>query len=151
MSTAPDLSSDTSGYPRLEDQIGWYDRRSIKAQKQYRMLKAAQIVVAALIPVASLVRPTDAVVPGILGAVILILEGFQEMGMYRQNWQKYRSSCETLRHEKYLYMAQAGLYADMEDADRLKLLATRVEELVSQEHTNWVEQFKDAGNTKSKK
>ena len=107
----------TSGYARLEDQIAWYDGRSLAAQRTFRALKIVQIVVAAAIPVVSLLNPTDAVIPGALGAAILILEGVQELGMYRQNWQKYRSSCEALRHEKYLYMAGAGPFVGLSDDD----------------------------------
>lgn len=141
---------DESGYQRLEDQINWYDHRSMRAQRSYRALKAIQIIVAALIPVSSLVRPTDAVVPGVLGAIVLILEGFQELGMHRQNWQKYRSSCEALRHEKYLFMAKAGPYAVAEQDGATKLLAIRVEELVSDEHRNWANQFSDNNGNQPK-
>ena len=38
---------------RLEDQIGWYDRRSQTAQRRYKALKLAQVIIAALIPLAS--------------------------------------------------------------------------------------------------
>ncbi len=142
--------SDNSGYPRLENQIRWYDDKSIRAQRSFRVLKTIQIFVAALIPVASLIEPTNAVIPGSLGAVILILEGLQELGMYRQNWQKYRSSCESLQHEKYLYMAASGPYAGLSDDEIKRVLAERIEALISEEHTNWVVQFKDTGKAKTR-
>lgn len=137
------VAADSSGYPRLESQITWYDMRSVTAQRNFKLLKLCQIVVAAMIPVAALVQPNNTLVPGILGAVILVLEGIQELGMYRQNWQKYRSNCEALRHEKYLFLAGAGPFVDLEDDERRRLLAERVEHLISQEHSNWVAQFKD--------
>ena len=43
---------------------------------------------------------------------------------------------EALRHEKYLYLAGAGPYAD---DDRERILAERLEGLVSQEHATWTE------------
>ena len=143
----PDLKSGNSGYSRLEDQIVWYDQRSIQAQRMFRILKCAQIILVALIPVASLINPSNAVVPGALGAVILIIEGLQELGMYRQNWQKYRSACEALRHEKYLYMSSAGPYLEFSEGDSQRRLAERVEELISQEHTNWISQFQKPKQT----
>ena len=38
---------------RLEDQIGWYDRKSQTAQRRYKILKLAQVIIAGLIPLAS--------------------------------------------------------------------------------------------------
>lgn len=70
--------------------------------------------------------------------------------MYRQNWQKYRSSCEALRHEKFLYIAGAGPYRGLDPEDGRLALAERVEMLISQEHSNWVSQFKEATASVSK-
>ena len=137
-----------SGYHRLEDQIEWYDRKSVEAQRIFRALKTIQILVAAFIPVVALIRPESAVIPGILGAVILILEGIQELGMYRQLWQKYRSACEALRHEKFLYIANSGFYKGLDETEARQGLAERVESLVSEEHTTWVAQFRDSRKTK---
>jgi hypothetical protein len=97
--------------------------------------------VAAVIPVASLLNRESAIIPGVLGAVILLLEGLQELGNYRNNWQKYRGACEALRHEKYLFLAGAGPYSEMEETVARRALAERVEEMISQEHTDWKRQF----------
>jgi hypothetical protein len=35
---------------RLEDQICWYDRKSQTAQRRYKILKLAQVIIAGLIP-----------------------------------------------------------------------------------------------------
>ncbi|WP_299737051.1 DUF4231 domain-containing protein [uncultured Roseobacter sp.] len=142
--TAHSTPADDSNYPRLENQIVWYDAKSVTSQRRYFALKSLQIIIAAAIPVVSLIDPTKAVVPGALGALVLVLEGFQELGSYRQNWQKYRSSCEALRHEKYLYMAGSGPYTDADVEKRTRLLAERVEAMISEEHTNWVAQFKNS-------
>jgi hypothetical protein len=47
----------------------------------------------------------------------------------------YRSTCEALKHERYLYLAKAGPYAAA--TEPRVLLAERVEGLVSQEHAKW--------------
>jgi hypothetical protein len=59
---------------------------------------------------------------------------------YQQNWITYRSTCERLRHEKFLFAAGAGPYTV---ARAEALLAERVESLVSQEHAAWVSQRED--------
>ena len=46
----------------------------------------------------------------------------------------YRSTAEALKHERYLYLAQAGPYAD---DDRRRQLAERLEGLITQEHAKW--------------
>src|SRR3954447_15548751 len=43
-------------WERLEDQLGWYDRKSTAAQHAYKRLKVAQLVVAAAVPVAAAAR-----------------------------------------------------------------------------------------------
>ena len=48
----------------------------------------------------------------------------------------YRSTAEALKHERYLYLAAAGPYGG---DDRVRVLAERVEGLVSQEHAKWTE------------
>lgn len=70
------------------------------------------------------------------GAFIVVLEGLQQLQQYQQNWTTYRSTCERLRHEKYLFLARAGSYATAPAPEAL--LAERVEGLVSQEHAAWV-------------
>lgn len=126
---------------RLEDQIGWYDRKSAMNQRWFKRLKGVQLVAAAAIPVAA-TFPLDGWVTGTLGAGIVVLEGFQQLNQHQQNWISYRSTCESLRHEHYLFEAGAGPYAATDDPPRL--LAERVEALISQEHAKWVDTRKEA-------
>jgi hypothetical protein len=126
---------------RLDDQIGWYDRYGRSCQRNYKVLKIVVIVIAALIPLLSGVQLSfEQVAPmpwilGALGATIAVIEGIQQVGQYQTNWISYRSTCEALKHEKYLYLAKAGPYATAADAHAL--LAEHVESLVSQEHAKW--------------
>ena len=70
---------------RLENQLTWYERRSRHHQLWYQCLKVAQIVVAAAIP-ASVAAGAGAAVAGALGAVIVVLEGLQQLFQFQQNW-----------------------------------------------------------------
>ncbi|MFZ2473373.1 MAG: DUF4231 domain-containing protein [Methanothrix sp.] len=58
------------------------------------------------------------------------------MYQFQSNWILYRSSCEGSRHEKYLWLAKAGHYADAKDPDRLH--AKRIESLISTENAKWI-------------
>ena len=120
---------------RLEDQINWYDGRSLRSQRWFKTLKGATIVAAAIIPLcAGLQAPP--ILTGSLGALIALLEGLQQLNQYQQNWITYRSTCEALKHEKYVYLAGAGPYAAA--VNPRALLAERIESLISQEHAKWV-------------
>jgi len=127
---------------RLEDQIAWYDRKSGIAQRRFKVLKGSQLVFAAAIPVVATLDLHGAVA-GTLGGLIVVLEGIQQLNQYQQNWQAYRSTCESLKHEKFTFLARAGPYAGVRKP--LPLLADRVEGLVSQEHAKWVSALQEAG------
>jgi hypothetical protein len=122
---------------RLEDQICWYDRRSGTHQRMYKMVKLAQMTLAAAIPVLAGIAPRTPTLLGALGATVVVLEGVQQLYRLHDNWTSYRSTAEALKHEKYLYLASAGPYAAASDAHAL--LAERTESLISREHAKWIE------------
>ncbi|MGH4019891.1 MAG: DUF4231 domain-containing protein [Pseudonocardiaceae bacterium] len=122
-------------WDRLEDQLGWYDRKSVAAQQAYKRTKLAQLVVGATVPVVAALQ-APAAVTATLAAVVVVAEGAQQLYQWQTNWILYRSTAEALKHEKFLYLAAAGPYsAD----DRRRVLAERLEGLVSQEHAKWTE------------
>lgn len=119
---------------RLEDEIRWYDEKSARSQRLFKWLKFTEIVAAAAIPLLAVFdAPTAAA--AVLGGVILVLEGLQHVNQYQSNWTTYRTTCEALKHEKFLYLARAGPY-DGENPH--PLLAERIEGLISQENAMWV-------------
>jgi hypothetical protein len=126
---------------RLEDQIEWYDAKSRSNQRWFKLLKICQIVTAAAIPVAAAASGVPKWPIGAAGALIVVLEGIQQLQQYQQNWVSYRSTCERLRHEKFLYASHAGPYTGGNPDARL---AERVEGLVSQEHAAWAAHREDA-------
>jgi uncharacterized protein DUF4231 len=130
---------------RLEDQIAWYDSKAELNQAWFKGLKVCQLVTAAAIPVAAGVDATAWLVGG-GGALIVVLEGLQQLQQYQQNWTNYRGTCERLKHEKYLFASHAGPYRKARDPEAV--LAERVEGLVSQEQAAWVSQQEvlDAGD-----
>lgn len=135
---------------RLEDQITWYDRKSMSCQRIFKRIKIVEIVAAALIPfVAALGSkefPWSPWLTGGLGVMVTVFEGLLQLGQYQQNWITYRSTCESLKHEKYLYLGKAGPYASAPDPHAL--LAERVESLVSQEHAKWASAQQSQPKTK---
>ena len=131
---------------RLEDQINWYDRKSNYSERAYKGLKVIEIVAAALVPLAAGLH-LPAAVTGSLGVLIAVLEGLLQLNQYQHNWISYRSTCETLKHEKFLYLATAGPYSAAANAHAL--LAERIESLVSQEHAKWASGQEEAAKQKN--
>ncbi len=123
-------------FQRLEDQINWYNRKSTSAQHIFKRMKVIEIFAAAIIPfLAGLSFRHVTLITGGLGVLITIFEGILHLNQYQQNWTCYRSTCESLKHEKFVYLGKAGPYANAPDPHAL--LAERIESLVSQEHAQW--------------
>jgi hypothetical protein len=120
---------------RLEDQINWYDTKSQQAQRRFKTMKGLVIALAAAIPVVAAFE-APVYVAGILGAVVVVLEGLLHAYQYHTNWLTYRSAAEALKREKYLYLARADVYSRVQDP--VRLLSRRIEGLISQEHGRWI-------------
>ena len=144
-------SMNEAGYlkGRLEDQIDWYDKSSIKNQAFYKKLQVIIIVASAVIPFLSGLMTADQeetwlkVIVGLLGITVTIATALMSLGKYQENWIKYRTTCESLRHEKYLFSTGAAPY---DRSDAFKLLVERVESLLSQENSEWQNTMKQPIN-----
>ncbi len=102
----------------------------------YKRIKISEIASAAVIPfLAASNIPHAVFATGILGVLVTLFEGMLQLNQFHENWIRYRSTCESLKHEKYIYLASAGPYPNVEKPRAL--LAERVESLISQEHAKW--------------
>ena len=126
---------DDVAWQRLEDQLGWYDRKSMSCQRAYKRTKTAQLVLGSAVPVLALTQDA-AILTAAVAAAVVVLEGVQQLNQWQSNWVLYRSTAEALKHERYLYLAHAGPYRGR---DAAAVLAERVEGLVSQEHAKWTD------------
>jgi hypothetical protein len=130
------LSGDGTNYQRLEDQIEWYDRKGVHHQRWYRRLKVTSIAAAALVPLFSSLDNLG-VIAGVLGVLVVVVEGLQHVNQHHENWIRYRATVENLLHEKYLYLARAGRYGGHSDDEAFRLLAASVEAILSREGEAW--------------
>lgn len=122
---------------RVDDQIGWYDRKSQSAQCWFKWLRGAEILAASVIPLiagfAKAPFPVTLVV-GILGASIAIISAAISLNQFQENWTEYRTTCESLKHEKFLYLTKTEPYQEEEP---FRLFVQRVESLISKENSAW--------------
>lgn len=133
---------------RLEAQIDWYDTKSKSNQSWFKNLRIAEIFCAALIPfVAGFSEsiPNGQIVIGLLGVIIAVCAGLSGLNKYQENWLTYRTTCETLRHEKYLFLTGCSPY---EGKDSFNKFVDRIESLISKENTQWSRFSNDKTNNK---
>ena len=124
---------------RLNDQIGWYDRKSSANQGWFKRLRFAEIVAAATIPFLSgfagdSLRIRIAI--GALGVVVAVIASLLGLLHLQEHWIGYRATAEALKTEKFLFLTQTQPY-DKEDA--FHLLVQRTEALLSKENTEWMQ------------
>lgn len=130
---------------RMEGQIKWYSEKSAWNQDWFKKLKVTEVIAAALIPFAAGLH-APAVLTGLLGVVVVVLESMQSIYQFQSNWITYRTTAEALKHEKYLWYAKAGHYLNAENPEAL--LAERIEALISTENAKWTSDKEHAGEKK---
>ena len=133
---------------RVDNQIAYYDLSSIKNKKCFIRLSIIEVILGVSIP---FLTPyvSDSTLKlkiclGLIGMVIAAITALLAILKFQENWMEYRTTCESLRHEKYLYLTKAENYAGDEAFD---LFVQRIESLISKENSAWVGRIK---NTKSK-
>ena len=118
---------------RARGQYGWYDQHAIRARLLYWGIKVVQLVLAASVPVAAGVAAPVGLT-GSLGALIVVLEGVQQLFQFHTNWIRYRVTAAALSREINLYTARI---ADYSAGEPTALLALRTEAISSGEATSW--------------
>lgn len=122
---------------RLEDQIKWYDSKSQWNQQWYNRLRISEIILASTVPfiagyasISSLAQ----VAVGLAGVMVAVIAGATSLFKLQENWIHYRTTSESLKHEKFLYLTGSIPYGG---ADDFLLLVERSEALFSKENTAW--------------
>jgi len=134
---------------RVDDQIGWYDRKSKSSQCWFKWLRGIEILSAAAIPlIAGFAKDPFPVTLtlGLLGALIAVISSVVSLNQFQENWTEYRTTCESLKHEKFLFLTNAEPY---HEEDPFRLFVQRVESMISKENSAW-SQYTQAAIEKTK-
>lgn len=122
---------------RVDDQIDWYDRKSQSSQRWFKWLRGIEIVAAASIPLIAGFSPENLpiiTIIAVLGALIAVISSVISLNQFQENWIEYRTTCESLRHEKYLYLTNTEPYHVEKP---LCIFVQRIEVLISKENSAW--------------
>ena len=135
---------------RLDDQIIWYDKKSQLNQKWFKCLRLLEIGFACSIPFLvgyfSSAELTLKFLVGLIGVLIAIIGSILTLYKFQENWIEYRNTCESLRHQKYLFLTGVSPY---EGSDAFQVLVENVESLISTENTKWLEYMKSKPKEKN--
>lgn len=135
---------DAAGYiaDRLDNQIAWYDRKSLSNQHWYKGLRLLQVFAAALIPFLTAYLPPDKsttqLLVGLLGVAIAVVTAVLDLWRCQEHWIQYRTTCESLKKEKVLFLTASEPYSG-DTPTNFRLLVHRAETLISRENSNWAE------------
>ncbi len=137
---------------RVDNQIGWYDSKGGRNKKMFNGLKIVEIIVALSIPLFVNFIPEELsskFIVSFLGVIIAAIAGIISLMKYQENWLEYRTTAESLKHEKYLFVTKSGQYGDKQAFGRF---VERIENLISKENSKWAEFIKtEAGDSGSAK
>ncbi len=135
---------------RLQDQIDWYGRKSVTACRWFKGLRTLELAAAAAIPFIAgytSTYPQLTAATGALGVLIAVIAGLLSLNQFQERWVEYRTTCEELKREKFLYLTRSTLYAG---ENALALLAQRVEELLAKEQSNWSQYMRSTNKSAHK-
>ncbi len=135
------MTSDEYLKDRVDDQIAWYDRKSGSNKMWFIILQITTLVAPASVPVFAIFSGGmwARVIVAVLGSATAITTGIVLLYQFREHWIEYRTTAESLKHEKYLYQTSTDPYVG---DDSFSMFVERVEALVSQENTVWKQRLK---------
>jgi Protein of unknown function (DUF4231) len=124
---------------RFVIQLRWYERHARQSRIQYQALQAATVILGGATPVLVLVGGVPKwlqAVPGALGAIAAGIVGFTQ---WRENWLRYQSTAEALKHENALFRTRTGQWysARRDDEAVLDSYVRAIEEITMAEVAVW--------------
>ncbi len=133
----PVMAPDEYIAQRVDAQTAWYGRRSARAKRNFRSLRIIEIVGAAVIPLLAGFLPAipyGSFVVAIVGVIVAVCAALLGLGHYQEDWAEYRTTTESIKHQKFLFLTGATPY----DTDQaFSLFVQCVEGLISKENTAW--------------
>ncbi len=121
---------------RYEEELNWYDQKSIHDKKYYNIFQILICVSSAVTPIFILMNEPNLEMLAVgTSAVIAISTSLVNLFKYRENWINYRTAAEIMRREYSLYNTGIGDYFDVDN--KQKVFVERIENLILGENTRW--------------
>ena len=124
---------------RLDNQISWYDKKSKSFKISTIISKLLIILLSASIPfMVEMMHHNEEVLKEMIfvfALLIGIVTGISSFMKFQEKWYSYRTTCETLRHQKYMFLTESGHYKD--NPSKFNDLVLKVERTISKENSEW--------------
>ncbi|MFJ7077066.1 DUF4231 domain-containing protein [Streptomyces sp. NPDC098781] len=115
----------------------WYRDAAVRARRYFRMTETLLLLVSAAIPVSAVVSSRNALVPAVLGGVVVVITGLRSVFHWQDDYLRFSEAREAVEAERRLYYTGAEPYADATTRDQA--LATRVTRIEQREMGTWVQ------------
>lgn len=137
MADAPEALSANSGYAVsiANGSYNWYATAAIRSRRMYRLSEISVLVVSTAIPTTAAVSPHDAIMPAILGAIVVVLSGLRAVFHWHDNYLRFSRAREAVESERRLYHTIAKPYDD--PATRDQVLVGAISKIEQAEMGGW--------------
>ena len=124
---------------RVDEQITWYENKSSFNQRWFKRLQVISILAASTIPFLTGYSTGEnesiRIIIGVLGLLIACVSAILNLYKFQEHWIEYRTTCESLRHEKFLFITKTIPY---DNDEAFNNLVQRIESLISKENIDWL-------------
>ncbi|RGH99903.1 DUF4231 domain-containing protein [Coprobacillus sp. AM26-5AC] len=131
---------------RVDDQIKYYDSKSVEYKKKHENISLATIIISALIALVPAFidilpnfKEVISFISAFLAAVITVLQAIDKLKKYNDLFYQFRITCEKLKQEKELYLHQSGEYKRTDEMTNEQLFVERCESIMATENGTWAQ------------
>jgi hypothetical protein len=136
---ANDKNDDNDSYAMkvAHDSYCWYKSHAIRSRRLYKISESSLIATSAAIPIAALLAPGNSIVPGVLGAIVVIMTGLRAVFHWQENYLRFSAAREAVEGERRLFNTHAKPYDD--PATRAQILVAAVSRIEQDEMKGWMQ------------
>ncbi len=91
-------------------------------------------------------KTPDPIATAVLGAVVILLKGMQELHLYQETWLAYRKAAESMKREYRLFVNQSGSYRRIDDELAYCRFVERIEAIIAEEQKLFFEHQQESSN-----
>ena len=119
----------------LKGQRRWYSEHASTYKRNTQVLGLLVIGAGALTSFVQVfaAQPWVPVVTAALGAVVVLIEGWQRISRYGETWTAYRTASERMKREQRLDVNGAGAYHNVEEDEAYQRFVEAVEAIIAEE------------------
>src|SRR5215203_238434 len=119
----------------LKGQRSWYSERASTYKQRTQALGLLVIGAGAVTSFLQVFspRPWVPAVTAALGAVVVLIEGWQRISRYGETWTAYRTASERMKREQRLYVNGAGAYRNVDEDEAYLRFVEAIEAILAEE------------------